>query len=192
MSLLVIYPEHHPAQAEIVSDDEDVIAHHLQEIGVRFECWTANCALSADADQAAILAAYSRPVERLKNMHGFQSADVVSINADHPQKIELRAKFLNEHAHSDFEVRFFVEGQGLFYLHPNDKVYAVLCEQGNLLSVPANIRHWFDMGESPDFKCIRLFTTQEGWVAEFTGDKIAASFPTLEQFLDENDDSATD
>jgi 1,2-dihydroxy-3-keto-5-methylthiopentene dioxygenase len=84
--------------------------------------------------------------------------------------------------HSDFEVRFFVEGQGLFYVHLEEKVYAILCEQGDLISVPANVTHWFDMGAEPDFKCIRLFTTEEGWVAQFTGSKISENFPTLEQY----------
>jgi 1,2-dihydroxy-3-keto-5-methylthiopentene dioxygenase len=39
------------------------------------------------------------------------------------------------------------------------------------------------MGEAPHFKCIRLFTTPEGWVATFTGSAIAQSFPTLDQYL---------
>jgi 1,2-dihydroxy-3-keto-5-methylthiopentene dioxygenase len=46
--------------------------------------------------------------------------------------------------------------------------------------VPANVCHWFDMGPNPNFKAIRLFITPDGWVANFTGDKIADSFPRLE------------
>ena len=42
---------------------------------------------------------------------------------------EMRQKFLNEHTHADFEVRFFVDGSGLFYLHVGDRVYLVLCEK---------------------------------------------------------------
>lgn len=91
--------------------------------------------------------------------------------------------FLNEHMHDDFEVRFFVDGRGLFYLHPNDKVYVLLCEQGDLISVPANLKHWFDMGENPHFTAIRLFTTPDGWKARFTDSGIASTFPSFEQFL---------
>jgi len=36
------------------------------------------------------------------------------------------------------------------------------------------------MGPNPNLKAIRLFTTPEGWVANFTGDKIADRFPRLE------------
>ena len=137
----------------------------------------------ADAEAQDVLNAYQGSVDRLKQQYGFQSADVISLKADHPSKDQLRQKFLSEHTHSEFEVRFFVEGRGLFYLHIADKVYAVLCEQGDLISVPANTTHWFDMGENPDFKCIRLFTTEDGWVAQYTGNPIAESFPTLDHYL---------
>ena len=52
-----------------------------------------------------------------------------------------------------------------------------------LISVPANTRHWFDMGSNPNFKCIRLFTTADGWVGNFTGSEIAKTFPDFDTFL---------
>jgi 1,2-dihydroxy-3-keto-5-methylthiopentene dioxygenase len=184
MSLLTIHTENRPDRAEIVRE-HGAIAERLEEIGVRFERWTAGREFGSDAAEEVILGAYREPVERLKKRYGFESADVISVRPDHPQKDELRAKFLDEHVHSDFEVRFFVEGRGLFFLHPSEHVYAVLCEQGDLISVPAHVKHWFDMGDRPNLKCIRLFTTPEGWVAEFTGSDIAGKFPKLEQFLRE-------
>ncbi len=99
------------------------------------------------------------------------------MNSDHPQKAELRAKFLDEHRHGEDEVRFFVAGRGLFVLHIEEHVYAVLCERNDLISVPAGTRHWFDMGEHPHFVAVRLFNNPEGWVAQFTGDDIASRFP---------------
>ncbi|MDD5035873.1 MAG: cupin [Methylococcaceae bacterium] len=182
MSLMSIQSENPVGPAEIVRDF-DGIAERLRQIGVQFERWEADCEFEAEADQQTVLSAYAKPLERLKTMYGFQSADVISLGQDHPQKELLRAKFLDEHTHSDFEVRFFVEGRGLFYLHPDETVYGVLCEQGDLISVPAGVKHWFDMGENPHLKCIRLFTTPEGWVADFTGSGISASFPTLEPFV---------
>ena len=184
MSHLKIYSEDLPEHAQVFDDPGD-IAGRLAGIGVKFERWVADRELAGEAGQDAVLAAYAEPVERLKALYGFQSADVISVRPDNPQKGELRAKFLSEHVHSEFEVRFFVEGRGLFFLHPDDKVYAVLCEQGDLISVPANVRHWFDMGEHPNLKCIRLFTTPEGWVAQYTGSDIADGFPRLEQFVAE-------
>ncbi len=182
MSALTTYPTDQPKQGATTRDFA-AIAEQLNDIGVQFERWQAECEFTADADAQAVMDAYQGSIERLKQQYGFQSVDVISLTVDHPAKDQLRQKFLSEHTHSDFEVRFFVEGRGLFYLHVADKVYAVLCEQGDLISVPANIAHWFDMGENPDFKCIRLFTTEEGWVAEYTGNPIGESFPTLDQYL---------
>jgi 1,2-dihydroxy-3-keto-5-methylthiopentene dioxygenase len=98
-----------------------------------------------------------------------------------PNRKELRSKFLDEHTHEEDEVRFFVEGAGVFYLHAAGKVHMTLCERGDLLSVPAGTRHWFDMGPEPYFTAIRLFTTPAGWVAKFTGERIARQFPSYGQ-----------
>jgi len=136
--------------------------------------------LSDHAGQDEVIAAYRDSVDRLLSNYHFQSVDVISLQPDHPDRDALRAKFLNEHTHSDYEVRFFVDGKGLFYIHQGQQVYGVLCEKGDLISVPANTTHWFDMGPNPDFKCIRLFTSPEGWVANFTGSDIASRFPRLE------------
>ncbi len=96
---------------------------------------------------------------------------------DHPNKEALRKKFLDEHTHSEDEVRFFVEGQGLFCIHKAGQVFLVLCEKGDLISVPEGTPHWFDMGSEPRFTAIRLFTHTEGWVARMTGNDIASRFP---------------
>ncbi|MGZ8218086.1 1,2-dihydroxy-3-keto-5-methylthiopentene dioxygenase [Methylomagnum sp.] len=182
MSLLSIHSATRPEEAEIIRDPEQ-IAERLWEIDVLLECWTAAQEFAPDADMDTVIAAYQKSIDHLIDRYEFNTVDVVSLRPDHPQKAELRAKFLSEHTHDEFEMRFFVEGKGIFYLHADDKVYVVLCEQGDLISVPAMTRHWFDMGETPSFKCIRFFTTPEGWVASFTGDDIAARFPTFDQFL---------
>ena len=78
------------------------------------------------------------------------------------------------------EVRFFVEGCGLFVLHIGSEVLSVLCERGDLMWVPAGTRHWFDMGSQPRFCAVRWFNNPEGWVAQYTGSSIAQRFPRLD------------
>jgi 1,2-dihydroxy-3-keto-5-methylthiopentene dioxygenase len=51
------------------------------------------------------------------------------------------------------------------------------CTRDDLLVVPKGTRHWFDMGDSPSFCAIRLFTRPDGWQAHFTGDPIADHVP---------------
>ncbi|HHH36212.1 MAG TPA: cupin [Gammaproteobacteria bacterium] len=182
MSVLRVYDE----EARVLAgdfNDAGTVAERLAGVGVLFERWETDSTLAPGAGSEVVLAAYREPVERLKAQYGFQSVDVVSLTPDDPQREALRSKFLAEHTHADFEVRFFVAGRGLFFIHAESQVHALLCEAGDLVSVPAGVRHWFDMGAAPDFRCIRFFTTPDGWVAEFTGSDIAARFPDFETFV---------
>lgn len=182
MTTLTIYPDDLGDAGEQMTEYAEIAAA-LNEIGVELEHWQANRRLDDNAGQEEILAAYEDSISKLNERYGFQSIDVVSMTPDHPDRDTMRSKFLAEHTHADFEVRFFVDGKGLFYLHVNNRVYAVLCEKGDLLSVPADTTHWFDMGSAPEFKCIRFFTTADGWVGNFTGSEIAKQFPDYDQYL---------
>ncbi len=180
MSQLTIYPDNQPENVTLDTQDGDVIAKEMHAIGVRFERWKTQQPLPQGANDDDVMAAYASDINRLKNENGYQSVDVIRLDSSHPQKSELRQKFLSEHTHSEDEVRFFVEGSGIFYLRVDGKVYMTLCERGDLISVPEGTKHWFDMSENPSLTCIRLFTSKEGWVADFTGDDIADKFPKYE------------
>jgi len=155
------------------------IARELGAVGVRFEQWEASKPVAPGASQEEVIAAYKADIDRLQREEGYKAVDVISLKPDHPDRAVLRAKFLNEHTHSEDEVRFFVAGRGQFTLHIGEKVYEVLCVQGDLIGVPDGTKHWFDMSEEPYFIAIRLFTNTEGWVANFTGSDIAEKFPRL-------------
>ncbi len=50
MSALTVYLDNQPQFGELYTDFTS-IKNQLNKIGVQFEHWTANCKLSADADQ---------------------------------------------------------------------------------------------------------------------------------------------
>ena len=179
MSQLRIYSESDGTAPLKTLVNHGEIERELRDAGVRFERWEATKAVVPGDSQEDVIAAYRSDIDRLMREKGYQSVDVISLTPDHPDRVALRAKFLNEHTHSEDEVRFFVAGRGQFTLHIGDKVYEVLCERGDLIGVPDNTRHWFDMSERPYFVAIRLFTNKEGWVANFTGSEIAQGFPRL-------------
>ena len=160
------------------TEDVATIAGELGAIGVRFERWEG-VSVPPDASNEAILAAYRPHLDALMGATGAGSADVVSLTPDHPQAGAMREKFLNEHIHTEDEVRFFVRGAGHFVMHVDDKVWDARCEQGDLISVPAHTPHWFDAGESPDFCALRVFSDPSGWVAQFTGTDMAQRFPVV-------------
>ncbi|MDI3325527.1 cupin [Pontibacterium granulatum] len=180
MSALTIYPENNSQTVLQQTEDAEAITQALADVGVRFERWDASASLTAETSPDDILAAYRTQIEALQEAEGYVTVDTISLASDNPMKDELRQKFLSEHTHSEDEVRFFVRGEGMFYLHLEDKVYKVHCCKDDLISVPANAKHWFDMGPNPDFTAIRLFNNPDGWVANYTGDEIAEVFPKFD------------
>lgn len=177
MTQLVIFLSQTPAAPIEVTTDFDTIADKIASLGARLEKWQASAPIDPHAEQATILSAYAEDIERIKQRGGYTTADVVRLNPDHPDREALRAKFLDEHTHSEDEVRFFVEGSGAFYINGGQYIFQLICEQGDLLSVPANTPHWFDMGPRPNFTAIRIFTNPAGWVGNFTGSGISAQYP---------------
>ncbi len=178
MSTLIVYSE--AAVCEQQTNDPQIIADCLGGVGVRFEQWQPDAPVTAGDSQEVILAAYREDVARIVAEAGFVTVDVISVDRENPNKTALRQKFLSEHIHTEDEVRFFVGGCGLFYLHVANKVYSVLCEKGDLISVPANTPHWFDLGPEPDLAAIRFFNNPDGWVAHYSGDAIAEQFPKID------------
>jgi 1,2-dihydroxy-3-keto-5-methylthiopentene dioxygenase len=179
-SKLNVYDENAPQQAVVATTDGAEIARLLGEVGVRFERWNAEAELPANADQAAVLAAYASSVARVQADGGYGTVDVLRLAKGTSDTAPIRQKFLREHAHSEDEVRFFVAGSGAFYLHLRGKVYQAICVRGDLISVPAGVTHWFDMGPDPEFTAIRWFNDQAGWVPNYTGSDIASRFPLYE------------
>ena len=180
MSRLRVFDDHDGNSVLRETRDPAEISRELAGIGVVFEQWQASAPVRAGDAPEAIMAAYRADIDRLVADNGFNSVDVVSIAPDNPQREQMRAKFLEEHTHKEGEVRFFVDGSGLFSLHVGGKVYEVLCEKGDLISVPDNTTHWFDMGSKPEFVAIRFFTNPDGWIGDFTGSDIARRFPRYE------------
>jgi 1,2-dihydroxy-3-keto-5-methylthiopentene dioxygenase len=187
MSLLVIHPAAPgPADAPdpLRSADPAEITAELGARGIGFDRWPARQALAAGADAAAILAAYAPEIARVQARGPYPTVDAIRLTPDHPDRAALRQKFLAEHTHSEDEVRFFVEGRGLFCLHLGEEVLQLLCEQDDWIAVPAGTRHWFDMGPEPRFCALRFFENPEGWVAQFSGDPIADRFPLLDGLVE--------
>jgi 1,2-dihydroxy-3-keto-5-methylthiopentene dioxygenase len=177
MSGLKIFEDANPEAPILATEDAGVMARELAPLGVQFERWESPVQLSPEDSAEVILAAYKPYLDQLMGAKGAGSADVIKLTPDNPAAPALRQKFLAEHTHSEDEIRFFVHGSGHFVMHVNGRVYDAHCEQGDLISVPANTRHWFDAGEKPFFTALRVFTDTSGWVAHFTGDTISERFP---------------
>lgn len=184
MTLLTVWKDTDPTTPVIETTDEHEIRAALAELGARFSRWEIKD-FADDASLDEVLALYAAEVESVKQSEGYTLVDIVGLSPAQDGYDELkgpsREKFLSEHRHDDDEDRFFAKGAGVFYLHVNERVYALYCEAGDLVSVPANTTHWFDMGTTPEFTSIRFFHDDDGWVGHFTGNPIAETFPTFDQ-----------
>ncbi|MEN9972313.1 MAG: hypothetical protein RIS20_660 [Bacteroidota bacterium] len=158
-----------PNQQVQLNDPQEIRAF-MNQRGIFFNQWFCDVVFDDSASTEEILAAYAADLDPFMKRGGYQTADVISINSSTENYTAIRAKFLAEHTHSEDEIRFFVDGQGLFWFHlENEEVFNLLCERGDLISVPAGTKHWFDAGEvNPFVKAIRIFIDMSGWVPEYT------------------------
>ncbi|WP_413752357.1 cupin [Streptomyces sp. R-74717] len=185
MTLLQIMPEDAPRKVLLRTRDDKEITRELASYGITLRHWPLRTDDSAALDDQTLLNLYREEIEEVCTQDSMKLVDVARL---HPAPTEewreraakARSTFLEEHRHSEDEVRFFAHGCGLFTLHLGDRVFAVLCEAGDLLSVPASVLHWFDMGERPDFAAIRFFREEDGWVGDFSGAPLARRFPGLD------------
>jgi enolase-phosphatase E1 len=178
MTRLTIYQNDNGKLPLSITCDPERIKAGLAEIGVFYRRWPAKSGTEY-ATPDDILTSYKDEIDQLNHEFNFNQVDVVDLHKTQVAP-EIRNKFLKEHTHDDNEIRYFISGSGLFYLHAAGKVYGVGCEAGDLISVPKGMKHWFDTGEPAYFSCIRFFEKAEGWVAEYTGDLIANQFPVQE------------
>jgi 1,2-dihydroxy-3-keto-5-methylthiopentene dioxygenase len=159
----------------VTLDDPSAVRQFLDMRNIVHERWSTDRDLPSDATNEQALAAYEHLLKPFMEKCGYQTMDVIRVDGHTPNLEGVREKFIREHTHSEDEVRVFIEGQGFFWFHKEgrvDEVFALLCEQGDLISVPANTKHWFDLGKSPKVRAIRLFTDYAGWVPQYTNSGI--------------------
>ena len=166
-----------PTKNYSTSDPKEIL-EFFNARGLYFDQWQCDVIFEDTATQEDILQAYSKDLFPFMENGGYQTADVISINSLTENYEAIRAKFLAEHTHTEDEIRFFVDGKGLFWFNlENESVFNLLCEKGDLISVPAGTKHWFDAGEScPFVKAIRIFIDMSGWVPHYTESGIENEF----------------
>jgi len=160
--------------------DERAIADYLGALGIDYEKWQPAHDVAPGAPAEEILAAYSREIETLKRRGGYVTADVIDVNPLTPGLEAMLAKFNREHWHDEDEVRFIVEGRGLFHIHPPaGPVFAIEVEAGDLIRVPRGTHHWFDLCADRRIRAIRLFQDASGWTPHYTNSGVDRGFQPL-------------
>lgn len=157
-----------PEENRQIKDSGEIKAY-LEAIGIGFAQWQPNHPLSETASSEEILDAYAPEIEVLKQQGGYATADVIDIKPDTPNLDAMLAKFSREHSHAEDEVRFTIEGHGLFHINPQTSpVVSIQVEPGDLLVVPQGTLHWFDLCSDRRIRAIRLFQDSAGWTPHYT------------------------
>ena len=144
------------------------IRDYLSKIGIDYDQWQI-VELAQDADDQAVLNAYAEKIDKVKQAGGYTSVDVVNVHSATPGLDEMLNKFNREHWHDEDEVRFVVQGQGLFHVHPAGRpVVAIEVGVGDMIRVPRGTHHWFNLCGGRQIKVIRFFQNKTGWTPYYT------------------------
>ena len=145
--------------------DQNEVVTFLKKYGLHAEFWKPE---SSDSGISDPLIRYKNQIEKLKKKFSYASADCCTLNTNNPNLDKMLQPFMKEHHHTDDEVRFTVEGGGIFGVNPlTSPSFEIFVEAGDLLIVPANIRHWFELTEKKNICCIRVFKENPKWEAVY-------------------------
>lgn len=158
-------------------DDRAEIASFLASYGVTYEHWESTLDAPEGATAERVLEVYAAKIDELKARGGYVTADVIDVTPSTPNLDAMLAKFSREHWHDDDEVRFIVEGSGLFHINPKGgPVFAIEVAAGDLIRVPRGALHWFDLCADRRIRAIRLFQDPAGWTPHYTDSGVDANF----------------
>jgi 1,2-dihydroxy-3-keto-5-methylthiopentene dioxygenase len=161
-------------------EDADAVRRVLSSRGIDYERAEPNVPVGPDAPAGAVLAAYKDKIDELNARGGYVTADVIDVFPDTPGLDAMLGRFNTEHWHSEDEVRFIIEGRGVFHIHPpGEPVMAVEVGPGDLIRVPAGTHHWFDLCADRRIRAIRLFKDPAGWAPNYTGSGVDKGFQPL-------------
>jgi 1,2-dihydroxy-3-keto-5-methylthiopentene dioxygenase len=157
-----------PQEGRVVEDPEE-ISRFLAEVGIWYGRFEGTDSLAEETGDQEILDAYQAHIERLMAEGGYVTADVINVKPETPGLEAMLNRFNKEHWHDEDEVRFIVDGRGLFHVHPNEgPVFSLEVVKGDMIRVPRGTHHWFDLCADKTIRAIRLFQDPSGWTPHYT------------------------
>lgn len=147
----------------------------LKERGIDYDHWKVpyNVAdltdkeILADVEKEELLKKLDDRFETLKEKEGYQSRDLIVLHPNVSGLNDMLAKFDRVHYHTDEEVRYIVDGSGVFGFVLKGEKFLVHVVKDDFISVPRNTNHWFYLDDKKRIKAVRYFRDMSGWVPNY-------------------------
>lgn len=134
-----------------------------------------------DQEKELLLTALDSRFNEQKEKYGYQTRDLVVLHSKVPKLDEMLAIFDKTHRHGDDEVRYIVDGSGIFgFVMPDGKQALLTIGAEEYIRVPKETEHWFVLDDKKRIKAVRYFTSKEGWVAKYSGTEVRLSPESFE------------
>ncbi|ACK65216.1 Acireductone dioxygenase ARD [Rippkaea orientalis PCC 8801] len=161
----------------------DDITRELAPLKVKLNYWTVgedrklgnllDQESLSEEEKEDVLQRLDHYFQQLKEKDGYQSRDLIVLHRNIPNLDDLLAKFERCHTHRDDEVRYIIDGEGVFgFVRPDGSQVELTVQAQEYVNVPANTEHWFHLTATKRIKAVRYFTSTEGWTPEYTGTEI--------------------
>lgn len=156
--------------------ENEKVQEFLRDRGIEYRFWTTtpdiesliNKESLSDEEKNDLLMGVENRFLDLKKEYGYQTRDLIVLHPNLPGLTEMLAKFDKMHFHTDDEVRYIVDGSGIFgFSLEGDEPFTVHVERNDFISVPKNTNHWFKLDDKMRIKAVRYFTDMSGWVPHY-------------------------
>ena len=118
--------------------------------------------------RALPVAEHGPQLDAFMKEHGYVARDEVRLDGSTPNLAAILAKFDVEHLHLDDEVRYVLDGEGIFDIRSlEDRWMRIVVEAGDLISVPRERHHRFLLTDRCAIRCARLFVDASGWMPHY-------------------------
>lgn len=122
-----------------------------------------------DEEKEEVLKGCDKYFKQLQEELGYQTRDLIVLHPNLTGLDGLLQKFDRTHTHDDDEVRYIVDGVGVFgFVRPDGSQVTLEIHPEEFINVPKNTEHWFLLKESKRIKAVRYFTSMEGWTPKYT------------------------
>lgn len=166
--------------------ENDATRAVLQEYGIVHESWRDQLPESSNIlsfPQVSPLALYRHQLNQVKAQYELDKARLDSFSSDNKRLWSLRDQDLSEHTHARDEVRLFLSGEALLFVHLGERIIVLFCVEGDFVRIPAGCKHWLDMGPDARLDCIRWYQKESDLQNQYTGNFIAELTPRWEAIM---------